>query len=221
MDLLTIVNCVAPSFESIKTEIAELRTSYPDRTNDQLAELFGNRLKRKYTSVGIASALPSVIPGIGTGVQIAVEVTTISGDLALMLRWMAANCYGIAMIYGKDIESEFNQEFVRVLGIWCGVIQFAKTGVVKVATKVAVVQFNRNVSGKILQKINQKVGTTIFTKYGTKRGGIALGKLIPLGVGVLIGGSFNYITMNKFKSSAIQYFKTENADVEYFMYESI
>ena len=220
MDLLSIVNTVAPSYESIKTEIAELKRSYPNKSNDQLADLFGNRLKRKYTSVGMASALPSVIPGLGTGVQIAVEVSTVSGDLALMLRWMAANCYGIAMIYGKDIESEFNQEFVRLLGVWCGVIQFAKAGTTKIATKVALVQFNKNVSGKVLQKINQKVGTTIFTKFGTKRGGIAIGKLIPLGIGVAIGGTFNYFTMNNFKKSAIQYYKTENANVEYYIYEN-
>jgi hypothetical protein len=220
MDLLTIVNAVSPSFDSIKTEIAELKKSYPNKTKDELADLFGNRLRKKYTSVGLASALPSVIPGIGTAVQIATELTTISGDLALMLRWMASNCYGIALIYDKDINAEFNQEFVRVLGVWCGVIQSAKVVSTKIATKVAVVQFNKNVSGKVLQKINQRVGTTILTKYGAKRGGIAIGKLIPFGIGALIGGGFNYHTMNQFKKSAIEYFKVGNEE-EFIMYEEI
>jgi hypothetical protein len=220
MDLLTIVNAVSPSFDSIKTEITELKKSYPNKTKDELADLFGNRLRKKYTSVGLASALPSVIPGIGTAVQIATELTTISGDLALMLRWMASNCYGIALIYDKDINAEFNQEFVRVLGVWCGVIQSAKVVSTKIATKVAVVQFNKNVSGKVLQKINQRVGTTILTKYGAKRGGIAIGKLIPFGIGALIGGGFNYHTMNQFKKSAIEYFKVGNEE-EFIMYEEI
>lgn len=220
MDLLTIVNAVSPSYDSVKTEIAELKKSYPKKTKLQLAELYGNRLRKKYTSVGVASALPSVIPGVGTAAQIAVEVTTISGDLALMLRWMAASCYGIALIYDKDIDAEFNQEFIRVLGVWCGVIQTAKLATTKIITKVAVVQFNKNVSGKVLQKINQRVSTTIVTKYGTKRGGIALGKLIPFGVGALIGGGFNYYTMNKFKNSAIEYFKADE-ETEFLMYEEI
>lgn len=211
MDLLTIVNAVSPSYESVQTEISELRRSYPRKSNEQLAHIFGNRLRRKYTSVGVVSALPSVIPGVGTAVQVATEITTISGDLTLMLRWMAANCYGIALIYDKDISSEFNQEFVRVLGLWCGAIQVAKVGTTKLATKIAVVQFNRNVSGKVLQKINQRVGRTLLTKFGSKRGGIALGKLIPVGIGVLIGGGFNYFTMNSFKNSAIEYFKTDES----------
>ena len=170
MDLLTIVNAVSPSYDSIKTEIQELKRSYPKKSKNELADLFGNRLRKKYTSVGVASALPSVIPGVGTAVQIAVEVTTVSGDLALMLRWMASNCYGIALIYDKDINSEFNQEFVRVLGVWCGVIQSAKIASTKIATKVAIVQFNRNVSGKVLQKINQRVSTTKIVCDGQSLG---------------------------------------------------
>lgn len=215
MDLLTIVNAVSPSFNSIKTEISELKRSNPSKNKQELAELYGNRLKRKYTSVGVVSALPSAIPGIGTAVQIAVEVGTVSGDLALMLRWMAANCYGIALIYDKDISAEFTEEFIRILGLWCGAIQIAKKGVGRVATKAAVVHFNKIVTGKVLQQINKKVGVVIFTKYGTKRGAIALGRLIPFGVGALVGGSFNYVTMNSFKNSAITYFKTE--DLNFYM----
>jgi hypothetical protein len=218
MDLITLVNAVAPSYETIRTEITELRISYPAKTNQELAEIYGNRLRNKYTSVGVASSLPSVIPGLGTAAQIAVEASTISADLALMLRWMAANCYGIALIYDKDINNEFNQEFVKILGIWCGVIKAAQQVTTKILTKVAVVQFNKNVSGKILQKINQKVGFTLLTKFGTKRGGLALGKLIPFGIGAAIAGAFNYTTMNSFKKSAIEYFGADE-NAEYVMFE--
>jgi hypothetical protein len=217
MDFITIVNAVSPSFESIKTEINELKRSYPSKNKKELAELYGNRLKRKYTSVGVVSALPSAIPGIGTAVQVAVEVGTVSGDLALMMRWMAANCYGIALIYDKDISSEFNEEFIRILGLWCGAIQVVKKGTAFVATKVAVVHFNKVVTGKVIQQINKKVGVVIFTKYGTKRGAVALGRLIPFGVGALVGGSFNYFTMNGFKNSAINYYQTE--DLNFYMEE--
>lgn len=206
INLMKIVNAVAPSYDSIKSEVAELRKWNRNLSRRELAELYGNRLRNKYTSVGVATSLPGAIPGFGTAAQVAIEAGTISGDLALMLRWMAAGCYGIGLIYEKDIRSEFNQEFVKILGIWCGVIKAAKDCTVKVATKATVSIINRNVSGKVLNKINQKVGFTLFTKYGTKRGGIALGKLIPFGVGAAISGAFNFSTMNGFKTSAINYF---------------
>jgi hypothetical protein len=213
MDLLTIVKVVSPSFESIRAEIDELKRSSPTKTKAELADLYGNRLKRKYTSVGFVSALPGTIPGLGTAVQVAVEVGTVSGDLVLMLRWMAANCYGIGLIYDKDISGKFNEEFIQILGIWCGVIEVAKLGTDLVTTKLAMVRFNKAVTGKVIQQINKKVGTTILKKYGTKRGSAALGRLIPFGVGAIIGGTINYFTMNGFKKTAIEYFRTDDLNL--------
>ncbi len=207
---LTIVNKIAPSFDSLEQEIMEIKKDNKSSNKSELADIFANRIRRKYTSIGVASALPSIIPGVGTAVQVGFEVGAISGDALLLLRWMAAISYGIALIYGKNIRDEFNQEFVKVLGVWCGVIRIAKQATKRIGTRVAVVQFNKRVSGKVLAKINQKVGTTIFTKYGTKRGGIALGKLIPFGVGAIVAGTFNYVTMTQFKKAAIKYYSGSN-----------
>jgi hypothetical protein len=52
------------------------------------------------------------------------------------------------------------------------------------------------------------VGTTILTKYGAKRGGIAIGKLVPFGAGAIVGGSFNLVTMKTFKKKAIKHFSS-------------
>lgn len=46
------------------------------------------------------------------------------------------------------------------------------------------------------------------TKYGTKRGGIALGRVIPFGVGVVVGGGFNLIIMKGFKRAALKYYSS-------------
>ncbi len=205
-NLLSIVNTVAPSFESIETEVSELKRSYASLNRHELADKYANRLRSKYTSVGVASALPSVIPGVGTAVQLAVEAGTISGDLALMLRWTAATCYGVAHIFEKDIRSEFNQEYVVVLGRWCGAIKIVKDASVRFGQKAGLSFVTKNISGKVLREINKRVGFTLLTKFGTKRGGIALGKLIPFGVGAAISGAFNFSTMSGFKKSAIEYF---------------
>lgn len=214
MDLATIISSVSPSFESIRVEIDELRRDHPRKSNLELSKLLGKRVRNKYTSIGVSSALPSIIPGVGTGAQIAIEVSTISADLALMVRWMSNVVIGVALIYGKDIKSQHNMELVKILGIWCGVIKSTKTVATKVGTKVAVVQFNKHVSKKVISKINQKVGTTIITKYGTKRGGVALGRLIPFGIGAVVGGTFNFFTMKAFTKAAIEYY---SSDIDYFI----
>lgn len=215
-NIVKIIQWVSPSSEYIAQEIGELKHLNSKLTSDQLALRWGKRIRNNYTSVGIATALPGTIPGIGTAAQITIEAGTITGDLALMLRWMGKLCMGISIIFGNDPEKSINQDLVNILGIWCGVIDAGKKATTRVGTKVAVAQFNKHVSGKALNKVNQRVGTTVFTKFGTKRGGIALGKLVPFGVGAAIAGGFNYFTFNRFMKRAIDYYKN---DSEYIMYE--
>lgn len=216
LSLVSIIQNIAPSNEHVANEIAELKYLNPKLSRDQLARKWGKRIRNNYTSVGVVSALPSSIPGIGTAAQIAIEAGTISADLALMLRWMGKLCMGISIIYGNDPTMSINQDLVNILGLWCGVIDAAKNATKKVGAKVAVVQFNKHVKGKILAKVNQKVGTTVFTKQGTKRGGIALGKLVPFGAGAVIAGGFNYFTFDGFMKKAIDYYKNDN---DYVLYE--
>lgn len=218
INLVSIIDSLAPSNEYIAQETEELKYLNPKLSKDELARKWGKRIRNNYTSVGVATALPSAIPGIGTAVQVAIEAGTISADLALMLRWMGKLCKGISIIYGNNSTLSINQDLVNILGLWSGVIDVAKNATKRVGTKVAVTQFNKRVTGKALAKVNKRVGTTIITKYGTKRGGIALGKLIPFGVGAAVAGGFNYFTFNSFMKSAIDYYKN---DYDYVMFEEI
>ena len=207
--VVKLVETLAPDYVAIKTDIGYLKVRKPKASRDELAELFADRSRRMYTSYGIVSALPSVIPGVGTVAQIGIEAGTILGDLAYMIRHMARMAMGIAIIYGHDTQAFDSQEFLKLLGYWCGVLRPVGDMLIRIGTKKAIVMVNKNLTKEVLKKINQKIGMTIFTKYGTKRGGIALGRMIPFGIGAAIGGTFNYVTMTGFKKSAINFFRNE------------
>ena len=51
---------------------------------------------------------------------------------------------------------------------------------------------------------------TIVSKYGKKRGGIAVGKLVPFGVGIAVGGGFILSTMKASKMASINYYKCDD-----------
>ena len=121
-DLVKIVKTVAPSNEDVLLEIRELQKKHPHLNKQQLSKKFSNKIVKYYTSIGIGSALPSVIPGVGTVSQITIEASTVSADFALLLRWMAKICYGVGIINNYDMSKSFNQDFIRILGIWSGVI---------------------------------------------------------------------------------------------------
>lgn len=185
--VMQLVEALQPSREDVLKDINDLRKTHKKLNKLQLAHKYADKICWLYTSEGAATALPGVIPGLGTGVQIAVECGAITSDLAYMLRCMARMVIGIGHIYERDMAAPFNQEFVRVLGLWCGVLSLSKETAVRISSKIAIAQFKR-VPAEIFKKINRRVATTIVTKYGSKRGGVAVGKLVPFGVGVLVGG---------------------------------
>jgi hypothetical protein len=51
------------------------------------------------------------------------------------------------------------------------------------------------------------VGRTSITKYGTKRGAIALGRAFPFGIGAAIGGGANYLWARALVNRANSFFK--------------
>jgi hypothetical protein len=126
---------------------------------------------------------------------------------AILLRNVAGFQHCVAGLYGHDLHApERIDELLIVTGLQSGAILPAREAVNRVGTKIAATQFNRHVSGAMLRKINTKLGTTVLTKYGTKRGGVALGRMLPFGVGATIGGSVNFITTRSFGHWILRYY---------------
>lgn len=211
MDLHKLILKVMPPFHDIRTEVQQLKLANPHKTPHELSRMFIKKTRNKYASVGAVSALPGVIPGLGTVAQIAVEAGAISTDVVLMLRWMAAICYATGIIYGKDTEYDFEQEYTVVLGIWAGVVLPEKAALAQ-GGKLVISHFDKHINDRIKNRMRQKIARKLATKYGSKRGGAVVGRLIPFGVGAVVGGLFNYVTMQRFGNAADNYFKPGNKE---------
>ncbi|NDI98196.1 EcsC family protein [Flavobacterium sp. LaA7.5] len=207
MDFNKIIHKVTPAYHDVRQNVNKLRFSHPGMPASEMSRLYIKKIRNKYTSVGAVTALPGIIPGLGTATQIAVEAGSISADLVLMLRWMASICYGTSLIYGRDIEKEFETEFAIVLGIWSGVIKSGDTTAIR-STAITTAHFDKHFNDRLGNRVNQKIGQKLIATYGSKRGGAALGKLIPFGIGAAVGGTFNYVTMKSFGKVADDYFKS-------------
>jgi hypothetical protein len=216
MDFNALTKKMMPHFAEIRAEIALLKQKHPGVYGHELSKIYRRQVTRKYTSVGVVSALPGVIPGLGTVAQVAIEAGAISADVLLMLRWMASLCYGTGLIYGQDTEDDFDDRFTVVLGLWSGVLLPEKAGIT-LGERITVKHFDQHITDRIRNRMNQKIGRKLVTKYGAKRGGVALGTLVPFGIGAAVGGTFNYTTMSRFGKAAEEYFRDEN--INYFVEE--
>src|SRR5690606_16059565 len=147
MNLINLIQRIVPPFYDIKRDVELLRLNNPGLPPEKLSQLFLKKIRNKYTSVGVAASLPGVISGIGTIAQVAVEAGTVSADLVVMLRWMAAVCYGTAYIYGHDIEQDFEGEFTIVLGIWAGVLSPDEIAAAK-STEITTGHFDKHIADR-------------------------------------------------------------------------
>lgn len=204
--LLTLIDKLAPDLRKVREWVQEIKRENPELSNDEVAEYLSDKIVWLYTSQGAALALPGAIPGLGTIAQIGVELSSVGVDVTLMVRNQTYLIFAIAECYGLKGREILIQDTLICMGLWTNAVILTKGGLVKLGTKALEANFKKRFPADILKAINKKVGTTILTKYGSKRGGVALGKLIPFGIGVLIGGGFSYLTMKNFGNSARKYF---------------
>lgn len=198
---------VMPDPGEIERRVQTLRAERPAAAPRALSKLVVSTTTKRMTGLGVVAALPGVVPGLGTGTQLAVTRTTAGGELWVILRNLTAMHLTVAGLYGHDVgHSDRRDELVIVWGLETGLIIPAAEVGKRIGTKVAIKQFNQHVSGAMLRGINQKLATTVVTKWGTKRGGIALGRLIPLGVGTAVGGGMNYLAAKSFGTALMRYY---------------
>jgi hypothetical protein len=200
-----IVESIQPSQAAVCASVQRLRRKHPLLSERALATLWAERVCRRYAAEGALFALPAVIPGLGTSVQLALEGGTIAADLAYMLHCMADIVMGVGQIFGRNVERPFKEEFVQLLGIWCGALSLGKEAAVRIGTKVAVAQAKR-VPGELWGRLNRSVTERLLARLGLQRGPTTLGRLVPFGVGAVVGSGFNYATMRGFKTSTVEYY---------------
>ena len=167
---------------------------------DSAQEMAENYLAKGGTKIDMANSLirwqntKATTSGFLTGLPglIAMPITipaNIASVLYVQIRMIAA----IAHIGGHDIKDDKVKSLVYLCMAGNGAKDLLKDLGIVVGKKIAA-QTVRNISGKTISAINQKVGFRLLTKFGEK-GAINIGKAIPL-VGGLIGGSFDLITTN-------------------------
>lgn len=147
------------------------------------------------------------ITGFGGAITLSVTIpANIGSVLYVQMRMIACTAY----MAGYDISSDQVQTLVYACLAGLSVGEIAKQFGIKFGQKVAVGMIEK-IPGKVLTKINQKVGFRLLTKFGEK-GLINLGKLVP-GVGAVINGGVDFAETKAIAKRAYQMFVENNFDI--------
>ena len=151
---------------------------YP--TKEKAAKAMLNMQIAKCTTSGF-------LTGFGGLITMPITVpANISSVLFVQMRMIACTAY----MAGYDLNDDQVQTFVYACLAGISVNQLVKKFGIELGKKLAL-QGVKKIPGKVLTKINQRVGFRLLTKFGEK-GLINIGKMIPA-VGAVVGGGFDLV----------------------------
>ena len=179
---------VSPSVEKLANDYLD---KYP--TKQQACKAMINNQIIKCTTSGF-------LTGFGGAITIPVALpANISSVLYVQMRMIACTAY----MAGFELNSDQTQTFVYACLAGVSVNALVKQAGIKFGLKFTN-GLIKKIPGKVLTKINQKVGFRLITKFGSK-GIINLGKLVP-GVGAVIGGGLDLVETKVISARAYKRF---------------
>ncbi len=187
---------VSPSVETMANDYLKKYA-----TKDEACKaMLRNQIKKCTTS--------GFLTGFGGIVTMPVTLpANVASVLYVQMRMIAC----VAYMNDYELESDQTQTFVYACLAGVAVNGLVKQAGVKLGVKLAN-GLIKKIPGKVLTRINQKVGFRLVTKFGTK-GIVNLGKLVP-GVGAVVGGGLDLVETKVIADRAYKWFHEGDFSIE-------
>ncbi|MCV7192128.1 hypothetical protein H7I02_04845 [Mycolicibacterium brumae] len=186
---------------AIRAYVARVRRKHPEATPADVIK----RMRRMYLASvvgsGAAVGAAAILPGIGTLAALA----AISGETLVFLEATTLYVLAVAEVHGVE-PTDHRRRRALVLAVLAG----GEDGKHAVANVIG--------SGRIqggwlsegaaaipmagVSQINSRAVRYFAKKWAVKRTAVAAGKLLPLGLGAVIGGIGNWLIGRKFTQNA-------------------
>ncbi|ACY21140.1 hypothetical protein Gbro_1885 [Gordonia bronchialis DSM 43247] len=169
---------------AVQKYVASLREKYPDDSPAQIIRRLEKRYLTAVTGSGGAVGATAAVPGVGT----MTAMGAMTGETAFFLEASALLALAIAEVHGiplHDIERRKALVFAVALGEE-GVIALGRV----VGTRGGALRSlgGSSVPRSALTKLNKSLVSKLSRKYFFRKAPLMLGKLMPAGIGAVIGG---------------------------------
>ena len=179
---------VSPSVEELANDYLKKHRT----TEEACRAMLKNQIAKCTTS--------GVVTGFGGFITMPVAIPANVGSVVYVQMRMIA-C--VAYMADYELDSDQTQTFIYACSVGVAVNGLLKQAGIKIGVKFTN-GLIKKIPGKVLTKINQKVGFSFITKFGTK-GIVNLGKLLP-GVGAIVGGGLDLVETKIIAERAYKWF---------------
>lgn len=197
------VTAAAGAAVESRWEPARERARRTTGTVEERVKAVTDACARELVAMGAASGGAAAAPGVGRAISRAAS----AGEAGRSTARLADLILTIAVIHGHDRASvdERRAWVLSVLAFGEG----AGRGFAKVAGGAGQGLSRKaleRIPGVSLRAVNGAVGRTLVGQ-GTRRGAQLLGKALPFGVGAVLGGGLNYVTVKAVARQADEFFR--------------
>ncbi|WP_425455690.1 hypothetical protein [Cryobacterium soli] len=181
---------------AVLAHIRSIRHRHPEATPDQIVRILERRYLAAVTSGGAAVGATAVIPGVGTGITLALSGVETAGFLeaTALFSQSVSEVHGITvddperaralvmtMMLGHEGSDLVRQLAGQVTG--GGVARTAYWG------ELVTTSLPRAIMGPLTDKLKR----SFIRQFAAKGGASLIGKAVPFGIGAVIGGMGNHI----------------------------
>ncbi|QBJ98827.1 hypothetical protein ERC79_19135 [Rhodococcus sp. ABRD24] len=167
--------------------VERVRLAHPDDSPAQIVARMERMFLTAVTGSGSAVGATAAVPAVGTMASIA----AVGAETAFFLEASALLTLAVASVHGIS-PHDHQQRRALVLTVALGE---AGMEIVERATGLTASNWAKLVTGRIpastMRAMNSSLVRKFVTKYAAKRSALVLGKLLPAGVGAVIGGAGN------------------------------
>jgi hypothetical protein len=159
---------------------------------------------RELAAAGAAAGAAAAAPTVGT----AATLLATSAELAWFTGRAGDLILTIAALHGHpDPTVDERRAWVMAVLIYGGSArdEFARA-LNQASTGIELAPGDRRIPLASVQAANRVMSKLLLRRYGTRRGVAALGRVIPLGIGAVIGAGSNYMAIRALARNADQFF---------------
>lgn len=174
---------------AVEKNVARARRRRPDATPAEVIRSLERMYRSALAGTGAAVGAVAAVPAVGTGTALALS----GGEVLSSLELSTLFVLSLAEIHGVPVD-ELERRRTLVMGILIG--GSGVDTIPKIAERTGqhwAKQIVAKVPASTLTQINKVLGKNFVTKYGTKQGIIVLGRVVPFGIGAVIGGGANLV----------------------------
>ncbi len=168
--------------------VARVRAARPAAEGTQIADELIRLARRELVAVGAAAGGAAAVPGIGTSIGLAANTADVGWTVARLGELILA----IGLAYGHTPESieERRTWVLAVLAMATG----ASNGLRDLARQVGSkggATIVKGVPNTVLIRMNRVLGRRLVARWSAREGFRRMGRLVPFGLGAVIGGAGN------------------------------